>query len=121
MNISPWDIYWILQLDSVIGAAIAVLVCCGTAVLILLMFSPIWLDEAGDPRKFAATAARRLAYFAFPALLVTVFIPSSKTAAAMVVLPAITNNANVQREAGDLYAMAKDALREAIKPDDEKK
>jgi isopentenyl diphosphate isomerase/L-lactate dehydrogenase-like FMN-dependent dehydrogenase len=121
MNISPWDIYWILQLDSVIGAAKAILICCGIVTLILLISSPFWVEVISDLRKFATSAARRVAYFAVPALLVTVFVPSSKTAAAMVVLPAIANNANVQQEAGEPYAMAKDALREAIKPDDEKK
>lgn len=39
------------------------------------------------------------------------FIPTTNTAATMIVLPAIVNNEDIQNEAKELYDIAKEALR----------
>lgn len=61
--------------------------------------------------------APRIAVVAGVLLTVNAFLPSTKTAAAMIVIPAVANNEAIQREAGELYGIAKDALRELAKPD----
>lgn len=124
--ISPWEIYWVMQLDS-IGAATRVL-----AVISALVAAAVWMvagfmamDAYGDDDK---AAAKKFAAYGFKPgiaagvlLFASAFIPSTKTAAAMFVIPAIANNEAIQREAGDLYQLAKDGLRELVKPEQAEK
>lgn len=133
---NAWTIYWILQLDSINGLAGIVAILSAIAFIILFVgkkisadFAEIWADSPGHPeykryvaKERAATRALKpaavcLAVFA----TVSAFLPSTRTAAAMVVLPAIANNETVQREAGDLYQLAKEALRNAAAPKQDKK
>jgi len=54
-------------------------------------------------------------------LLAATFLPSSKTAAAMIVIPAIANNERFQAEASDLYDLAKKGLEKVVAGDPPKK
>lgn len=116
--ISAWGIYWVMQLDSINGTLtwIAVL-----ASLALLVCAFIWSVADGDEeigRRVWKMLKASLATLAVTFLLGT-FIPSTKTAAMMIVLPRIANNEAIQREAGDLYGIAKDALRNLAAPKQE--
>lgn len=129
--LTAWDVYWVMQLDS-IGA---VAMCVAFVVSGLAAFASLWaLAARGDcdpeawyspeykakalrnqslwPRLFAR--ARQLGLVAACLWTLSAFIPSTKTAAAMVVLPAIANNETIHREAGELYDLAKRALSEAV-------
>jgi hypothetical protein len=111
--ISAWDIYWVMQLDTIrsaLGIA-SVFALAATAISTLAI-----AIEGASPR-YAKFFGAILAPLAIAAALV----PSSKTAAAMVVLPAIANNQTIQREAGDLYGIAKDALRKLAAPKEQTK
>lgn len=108
--ISPWDIYWVMQLDS-IGAASVLL-------SIFAVPSAIFTALAAKEGELPWSVPVILAPFAALLLFAAIFLPSSKTAAAMLVIPAIANNETIQREAGDLYQLAKDGLRELVKPDE---
>jgi hypothetical protein len=127
--ITAWDIYWVMQLDS-IGAALSFLSAGG---LMLAVALTVWNGISRfdtnefpslcdvDARKAAwavrANLRKTVLLVAVPLFVVNAFIPSTKTAATMIVLPAVANNETVQREAGELYGIAKDALRELAKPD----
>lgn len=131
--ISPWEIYLVLQLDT-IGATLGI-----TSVLLvagILVTAVVGGFEKGASNTYPemeiskrerANGERlhrwtfRLIWLAVPLLAVNALLPSSKTAAAMIIIPAIANNETIQKEAADLYGLAKQALTEAIKPDDEPK
>lgn len=134
--ITAWQVYWVMQLDS-IGAALSFLSAGG---LMLAAALTIWngisrLDTNQfpslcdvDARKAAwavrANLRKTVLLVAVPLFVVNAFIPSTKTAAAMIVLPALSDIASsetVQHEAGELYGIAKDALRELAKPKPEPK
>jgi hypothetical protein len=111
--ISAWDIYWVMQLDTIrsaLGIA-SVFALAATAI------STLAIGIEGASPRYAKFFGAILAPLAIAAALV----PSSKTAAAMVVLPAIANNQTIQREAGDLYGIAKDALRNLAAPKEQTK
>lgn len=118
---SAWTIYWILQLDS-INSGIAVLVIVGGIFVgFAAIFGTMQRTSAygeGDPDLVAGKALQSFAFKWSKPLLVVflagLFIPSTKTVAAMVVIPAIVNNQAMKAEAGDLYRLAKQALREAV-------
>ena len=106
---SAWTIYWILQLDT-IGNAMGLISFLG------LLFVPLgWAFSIDVIKSLWAYVACSLATAAWAvAVMAAIFLPSTKTAAAMVIIPAIANNEAIQKEAGDLYQLAKQALREAV-------
>lgn len=125
-TISAWDIYWVMQLDS-INLLMTIILFFAGGFCICLWFSAtmdadcskihpesaISKQQASDAvTKFSA--AKRIATFALPLALIVAFLPSSKTAAAMYVIPAIANNETLRSEAGDLYKLAKEALKQAV-------
>lgn len=111
-TISAWDIYWVMQLDT-IGVAAGLISFLG---LIFLPFA-IGFSFFEVKRAWAYFSCAGLGLFWMVAVAAAIFLPSSKTAAAMLVIPAIANNETIEREAGDLYQIAKDGLRELVKPD----
>lgn len=132
--ISAWDIYWVMQLDSIgcafVFVAISLLVVAAGAA-VGAMFNrdmrAIWSDnkEGNSFKEYDAkvvgwtSVAKKTAPIGLVVALLAAFIPSTKTAAMMLVIPAVANNEAIQREAGDLYGIAKDALRELAMPKNE--
>lgn len=124
-----WTIYWILQLDSIncfaIFAGTGASLACVVAVFARigsLSLAEIWQDmpDSREYKRYMAAAngdmklIKPAALVAVVMLGIATFLPSSKTAAAMVVLPAIVNNETIRKESGELYDLAKQALREAV-------
>lgn len=117
--ISAFEIYFVMQLDdmkSVIGFLMWV-ATFSTVVALGLAFMA-W-DEDNDVAKKAARLALRLGVFATVFAGFNAFVPSSRTAAVMFVLPAITSDRAIEAirpEATELYELAKDALRGLAPP-----
>ena len=119
--VSAWDVYWVMQLDSISAGITAMAIlwpivgCLGSMVL---------SDYTKDVHWPACVGLCMAVLFGFAAML----IPNSKTAAAMIVLPAITSDAVLEpvgKEAKELYVLAKQALskvaQEPAAPTEEKK
>jgi hypothetical protein len=127
--ISPWQIYLILQLDS-FGSGFEYIAILGLVAAVTFALIGA-LDKEGaanypnhpaaeSKRKSGAAQHRRASWFFGASLLAGAFtclLPSTRTAAAMFLIPAVANNETIQREAGELYTLAKDALANAVKPD----
>lgn len=116
--ISGWDIYWVMQLDSIrTGLFMLSLLLC-----MLAIFSPslaMILDVDAD--DFIAMVKKNyrkvLAVIAIP-LFAAIALPSSRTAAAIIIIPAVANDEAIQKEAGDLYQLAKDGFRQLVEPEE---
>ncbi|MGE8279072.1 MAG: hypothetical protein ACN6O2_01435 [Stenotrophomonas sp.] len=105
--ISPFEIYLVMQLDSLVGLAIGFSILFGAATLFAVFAV---FDDCDRPiLALSVTAGPFLV-----AVLTAALLPSSKTAAAMVVIPAIANNEKIQDEAGELYQLAKQGLTQVI-------
>jgi len=113
--ITAWNIYWVMQLDSINRSIIVLMVVAGAASLISAMIGSI--EDVPAAVSFSKKAAAAFV----GCILLGALTPSTKTAAAMIVLPAVANNQAIQREASDLYGIAKDALREIAKPKEDRK
>ena len=124
--VSAWDVYWVMQLDS-ISCGLSILSIGGLLVAAALTIAnaasrydtdmfPSLCDREERKASWAvrAKARKRVLAVALTLFVINSFVPSTKTAAAMVVLPAIANNQTLQREAGELYGIAKQALKEAV-------
>lgn len=125
---NAWNIYIVMQLDSISdGLSFISLLSLSCAAICVIANgldrhafdnSPIMLYEGEETdlkEKWASRdkARNKLLAFALPLFFVNMFIPSTKTAAAMVVLPAIANNETIKAEASDLYQLAKMGLQKA--------
>jgi hypothetical protein len=51
--------------------------------------------------------------------ILTAFIPTKKDVAIIFILPKIANNQTIQQEAGEIYSIAKEALRELVPAKDD--
>ena len=127
--ITPFEVYLVMQLDSIFSA----LSFLATAGFIVAAVLTIWngasrFDAAEYPslcdrpereKLWAARASSRkqVLVWTVPIFLLAALIPSSKTAAAMIILPALTSKEVTEplaAEGRELYALAKQALRDAV-------
>ncbi len=118
MTLSAWDIYLVTRMDLLRYFFIAVLVLSAVGVA---FFGACWIDvcDSWDGKKETEEkrtwVAKRLMMFLCP-LFVGVFgvilTPSTKTLAAMIVLPAIVNSEAVQQLPGELTTLAREWLQE---------
>jgi hypothetical protein len=125
--ISAWDIYWVMQLDGIGGTLTFFTVAATVAAGLFMGLGALATDRGCYPseQQNAAWLALKvktkwLIVVAVSLAAVNSLIPSTKTAAMMIVVPSIANSETIQREAGDLYGIAKQALRELAKPDAKK-
>lgn len=114
--ISAWDVYWVMQLDSISSflAVCSFLVFAASAAIFLLVVPEASDDE--EAKKVLKVCVKFVAVSFFLGTF-SVLLPSSKTAAAMIILPAVTSEEAVNMvkpEAKELYELTKDALRSMI-------
>lgn len=121
MHISPLELYFILQLDSIIGvlgfvSGMSLFVICMIVLGIVIAHAADSYHENTVHERFAPYSKfiKKTAVVTVVTGALATFLPSTKNAAAIVVIPAIVNNETIQREAADLYGMAKQALKDAI-------
>lgn len=124
--ISPFEVYLVMQLDAIKMTLDTALVMCAMGALIL---GTIWWvvvdhmhhdeDDRENEARMKKNIKRMLFMWLFLATLNSV-LPSTKTAAAMIIMPALTSE-KVVDEASELYRLAKDALRDSLDLKEEKK
>lgn len=105
MELSPLLIYFIGQLDAFNGACGLTLVFGGIALVVINLVKAVSYCDAETTYELKAYSKikfvtdktnKLLGPIVFVAFLCSTFLPSRSTVAAMIVLPAITNNAQVQ-------------------------
>lgn len=106
--ISGWEIYLVMQLDTV---RTVFFILGGIGALASCFFGFFaFVDDEDQP----AILAKKTGIIAVPVLIAAALIPSSRTAAAMIIIPAVANNETIQQEANDLYQLAKDGFRRLV-------
>lgn len=131
--ISSWTVYLVMQLDS-ISSGLTFLTCLGLSVVaVSILWNAISKADANEFPSITDVDARKVQWvsrdkwrnrtlvFVLPLFFINMLIPSSKTAAAMLVIPAIANNAKFRAEASDLYDLAKKGLEKVVAVDPPKK
>lgn len=123
--VSPFDVYLVMQLDAIRGAlgAFGLVASVGAAFVAIFCATEArsqwsWDKETLEDRiaRFAgySKTAKRVLVAGLLSGLLSVGLPSSKTAAAMILIPALTSKevvVPVAAEAKELYGLAKEALR----------
>lgn len=124
MNITPFDVYLVMQLDSFnfFCGSIAV-----ASLLVAILIFWAWIDaEANDLSEdksaikiFKVGKTASVVFFIFSIAFMA--LPSTKTAASMLLLPAIANNKEVQQLPEDLLKMVRGLVKEWTPKEDVKK
>jgi hypothetical protein len=117
-----WDVYWVMQADSIrsfLGAA-----CVPLSVIVALLgtFRIIMSDFTHPPEEIAAArpAVTRIIVASGIALFFLsagyAFAPTTKTLCACIAVPAIANNEQLQADATDIYKLGMERLKEELAP-----
>lgn len=121
MTISAFDIYLVSLADKIITPA-SFIACFSLAITILSFI--IWFagyDIASEVKQAKITAKITMA-ITIVCGSIAVFVPSSKTIAAMYVLPAVINNEHIQNSTGNaleaLENLTKEWLKDTVKSKD---
>ena len=127
MEISPWLIYWLMQLDS-ICKFVDVVAFLGS--LLLLILTVIRTASKSAPKNDtgahafydATTNLYKFSCVIIPIfVLLNVFIPNTKTVAAMILIPPIVNNEQVQQIPDDILTFVRSVIKEYTFDNKEKK
>lgn len=117
---TPFTIYLWQQVDSIIHCldmfALPVSAIGFAGLLITTIALAVEGDDESVQKRFAPARNASLATLLLSAFLsfTASIIPSSKTIAMMVAIPAIANSEPIQKDLPELYQLAKDALKEQI-------
>lgn len=103
MNITPSTIYWITRLNDISSLLSVVLAIESSLILIYIVNKLLDSEDTDRIRKIAMPHAPIVAALS---MLAITFLPSSRDAAVMYVIPAIANNEKVQMVGNRLYDLA---------------
>lgn len=112
MNITAFDIYLVMQINSVRG--LVGIVCFLAAILSAIILLCLSFDDMNNAELRLHSSCKKVFTVCLPLLVLSAFCPSGKTIAAMKVIPAIINNESVHGEAKELYDLAKQGLKELV-------
>ena len=118
MEITASTIYWIMQLDHIHGALVAVLLVCGLGSIPVIGFSFSLVYEK-HMKPFVAYMNTILIVSVFIiAGCFKIFLPSTKTAIAMYTIPKLLNSQamyTLEGDAKELYKLGVERLKSELK------
>lgn len=128
MSITPFDVYLVMQLDQ-LGSVATILFTILTLICVFLVIFGVLdvsMARGKEDRDYKSGKAKlslswKIGTVAAVFLLFGAFIPSTKTAASMFLLPAIVNNKDAQQLPEDLLKMVRGLVKEWTPKEDVKK
>ncbi len=109
--VSAWDVYLVMQLDSVFWL---LTLFCFILGMMTIACAIGWADSGEPDKTMFGARAKRAAYGLSAMMAVAAILPSSRTAAAMILIPKLTSpevTEPVGKEAKELYGLVKQAIR----------
>jgi len=122
MDISAWDVYWIMRLDG-IKEGLTALFPIGLFLLFISGFLTVacWVNDDKNelPIKKAVKCYIAIASIWAFFMLSNLFIPTTREAATIFVLPRVANSKMVMeeipKEAREIYGLAKQWFEKSVK------
>lgn len=113
------DVYLILQLDTIISM-IQILMPLNILYLITcFIIYIIFQDTLKDGfRSFFKWSMIFTVFNCFISLVCLTFLPNTKTACAIYIVPAIVNNEKLKDDASEIYELAVEKMKEILKTED---
>ena len=113
--ISAWELYLWTRLDglNIIFKLLAIMSVIG--VIIYLWASlPIYECDGGEATKKWLRHWWKIVVPAVLFVMIFVLLPTKKDMAMIYVIPKIMNNEHIRQEAGEIYTIAKEAMKEYL-------
>lgn len=114
MTLSPIQIYWIMQADTIITCLIALM----AFIIICLITNIVSIFTALENSKKVSNSLKYTLFFTITMFILDMigltFYPSTKTQATMYVVPAIVNNEKIQGDASEIYNLGIERLKEVL-------
>jgi hypothetical protein len=116
-GLSAWDVYMVMQLDCIRSAVGSFVFIFFVGVIVSAFIGGhLYIDLGKGLKSFIPVSVLLLLFFG--TLGAQAFIPSSKTAAAMCMLPQIANSKmiteDMPKELSEMYPLAKQALKDLV-------
>lgn len=111
MEITPFEIYLVMQMDS-FCVLFSVLFLFMGGLALASVFVVCEYDTENKRRTLFKKVLMVTATLSVVSLLLAVFIPSSKTVAAMYVVPKIVNNENVQKIPDEMLQLFRESIKD---------
>lgn len=119
---SPFEVYCIMQLDALrsfmhdmaVICVFGVLCCAIWCIGVFILFDSKYNDDIEARRKYIPIAIRWgicIAILSITLDMVAAFVPSTKTATAMYLVPHVLNNESVQQLPADIAAYLRRLIR----------
>ena len=118
MEMSPWLVYWLMQLDSICNfidavAGIGFVTLIGLIIVRALSANSSEYDTDAKAVYATTTKLCKFTSIVVPVfILLNVFIPNTKTVAAMILVPPIVNNEQVQQIPEDILTFVRSVIKE---------
>ncbi|HRO60529.1 MAG TPA: hypothetical protein PKZ27_03055 [Rhodocyclaceae bacterium] len=112
--ISPFEVYLIFQLDAIRDTALTVTVIAGLAGAGFASVGSMCASAGEITWRTYKRCMTGVSIIFAGALLTSTVLPSSRSAAAIILIPAIANNEAIQTEANEMYTLAKEGLRSLV-------
>lgn len=127
MEISPWLIYWLMKLDSIctftqVTAVLGSMILFALTVLRTVSKANAKYYYNDEAFYNVTTPLFKFSSIIIPILvLLSIFTPNTKTLAAMIIVPPIVNNEQVQQIPDDILTFVRSVIKEYTFDDKEKK
>ena len=113
MGITPFEIYLIMQLNSLCGLLLVLCVVTGgVSAGSFIEFLSVFTTE--EKRTLLKKVLKISVPLSIMSLLLFVFIPSSKTVAAMYIVPKIVNNENAQKLPDEMLQLFRESIKDML-------
>jgi uncharacterized membrane protein len=126
--ITGWDIYWITRLDGINGTLSVFVALAVTALICTALFYGMWIntgyltnDDKNTHWGWYKKWLISLSFLIIALSLLVTFIPTTKEAAAIYLIPKIANNEQVQKLPDNAMKFLNGKLEEWVSEFDEKK
>ena len=122
MEISPLEIYFIMQADSIVAMAKGLIFFPLTLIVFSAIFNLVTVGEDTVEAKSMRDLANKAMPISLICLLVLALVasltPSSKTLAVMYLVPEVMSNESITHEAKEIYSLMKEGLTDLVKDDE---
>lgn len=112
--INAFELYCILKLDDICTTLVVLAFVTGVVFLPTLIIA--YANEI-ESKKLESLSKNILFFFTVPAMLISSLCPTTKQAAAMIVIPKIATQENIEylnQESKELYSIAKEAIMDFV-------
>lgn len=114
---SAWEVYWIMQADTIRHGVRICMVALVLPTIISGIMVVISVIDDGESLNIHKLSRRSFFFSTILLILSTVgviFIPSTKTLCAVYVVPVVINNETLHKDLGEVYELGMERLKEVL-------